>query len=65
MLVIHGEKDYRVPINHALVCYGILQARGIPSRLVYFEDENHWILKPRNSKRWYAEVLDWFARFLS
>ena len=64
MLVIHGEKDYRVPINHALLCYGILQARGVPSRLLYFEDENHWILKPRNSLRWYAEVISWFERFL-
>ena len=64
MLVIHGEKDYRVPINHALICYGILQARGIESRLLYFSDENHWILKPKNSLRWYREVHDWFARFL-
>ena len=64
MLVIHGEKDYRVPINHALICYGILQARGVPSRLLYYEDENHWILKPKNSIRWSHEVNDWFARFL-
>jgi dipeptidyl aminopeptidase/acylaminoacyl peptidase len=64
MLVIHGEKDYRVPINHALECYGILQARGIESRLLYFSDENHWILKPKNSLRWYAEVHTWFRRFL-
>ncbi len=64
MLVIHGEKDYRVPINHALECYGILQARGVESRLLYFADENHWILKPRNSLRWYEEVLGWFERFI-
>ena len=65
MLVIHGEKDYRVPINHALECYGILKAKGVEARLLYFADENHWILKPRNSKRWYDEVLAWFARFLT
>ncbi len=65
MLVIHGEKDYRVPINHALECYGILKSKGVEARLLYFADENHWILKPRNSLRWYAEVLDWYERFLS
>ena len=64
MLVIHGEKDYRVPINQALECYGILKAKGVEARLVYFADENHWILKPKNSLRWYDEVLGWFARFL-
>ena len=65
MLVLHGEKDYRVPVNHALLCYGILQGRGVESRLVYFADENHWILKPKNSLRWYDEVLAWYARFLA
>nr|MDJ0523644.1 prolyl oligopeptidase family serine peptidase [Planctomycetota bacterium] len=65
MLVIHGEKDYRVPINQALECYGILKAKGVEARLLYFADENHWILKPKNSKRWYDEVLAWFNRYLS
>jgi len=64
MLVIHGEKDYRVPINQGLVCYGILKAKGIPARLLYFADENHWILKRENSLRWYREFLAWLARFL-
>ena len=64
MLVIHGERDFRVPVNHAHLCYGILQARGIPSRLVYFEDENHWILKPKNSIRWSNEVMGWFERYI-
>ena len=64
MLVIHGEKDYRVPADQARVCYGILKAKGVPARLLIYEDENHWILKPRNSLRWYREVFDWLARFL-
>jgi len=64
MLVIHGERDYRVPINQALACYGILKARGVEARLLYFADENHWILKPKNSLRWYDEVLSWYGRFL-
>jgi dipeptidyl aminopeptidase/acylaminoacyl peptidase len=63
-LVVHGERDYRVPVDQGLAAYGILKARGIPARLLYFTDENHWILKPRNSLRWYEEVLSWFARYL-
>ncbi len=64
MLVVHGERDYRVPIDQALLCYGILKAKDVPARLLYFSDENHWILKPKNSLRWYQEVLDWLDRFL-
>jgi dipeptidyl aminopeptidase/acylaminoacyl peptidase len=65
MLVTHGERDYRVPINHGLQCYGMLKAKGVPARLVYFPDENHWVLKPRNSIVWYREVHAWLARFLT
>lgn len=64
MLVIHGERDYRVPVTQSLACYGVLQAKGVPSRLLHFPDENHWILKAHNSKRWYQEVLDWIDRWL-
>jgi dipeptidyl aminopeptidase/acylaminoacyl peptidase len=64
MLVIHGERDYRVPAAQGLECYGVLKAKGIPARLVYFPDENHWVLKPANSILWYQEVHNWLARFL-
>jgi dipeptidyl aminopeptidase/acylaminoacyl peptidase len=64
MLVLHGERDYRVPVTQGLECYGVLKARGVPARLVYFPDENHWILKPRNSLVWYREVHEWLARWL-
>jgi dipeptidyl aminopeptidase/acylaminoacyl peptidase len=64
MLVIHGERDYRVPVSHGLECYGVLKAKGVPARLVYFPDENHWVLKPRNSQLWYREVLGWLERWL-
>ena len=64
MLVIHGEKDYRVPATQGLECYGVLKAKGVPARLVYFPDEHHWILKPRNSLFWYREVMGWFAKYL-
>jgi dipeptidyl aminopeptidase/acylaminoacyl peptidase len=64
MLIIHGEKDFRVPAGNALQLYGTLKARGVPARLVYYPDENHWILKPRNSLQWYAEFLGWIDRYL-
>jgi len=63
-LVIHGELDYRVPIGEGLQLYTALQRRGVPSRLLYFPDEGHWILKPKNSELWHRNVLDWFARHL-
>jgi dipeptidyl aminopeptidase/acylaminoacyl peptidase len=63
-LVIHGQLDYRVPLNHGIELFNILQNRGVRSRLVYYPDENHWILKPNNSLRWYQEKKDWLAEFL-
>jgi dipeptidyl aminopeptidase/acylaminoacyl peptidase len=64
MLVLHGERDYRVPVTQGLECYGVLKAKGVPARLVYFPDENHWVLKPRNSLLWYREVLGWLERWI-
>jgi len=64
MLVLHGERDYRVPVTQGLELYGVLTAKGVPARLVYYPDENHWILKGQNAKHWYAEVLAWLARWL-
>ncbi len=60
-LVTHGTNDYRVPDHNGLAYYNTLVARGIPARLVWFPDENHWVLKPRNSKLWYSEFFDWLA----
>jgi dipeptidyl aminopeptidase/acylaminoacyl peptidase len=62
-LVIHGELDYRVPATQALQYYDTLKTKGVPARLVYFPDENHWILKPQNSRLWYQEFFAWLARF--
>ena len=62
-LVIHGEKDHRVPIEQGLSMFTALQLQGVPSRLVVFPDENHWVLKPANSVRWYQEVLGWLDRW--
>jgi dipeptidyl aminopeptidase/acylaminoacyl peptidase len=63
-LVIHGELDYRVPIGEGLQLFTTLQRRGVPSRLLYFPDEGHWILKPQNSELWYKTVLNWFDQWL-
>ncbi|KAJ3274770.1 hypothetical protein HK104_004019, partial [Borealophlyctis nickersoniae] len=58
-LVIHGEKDYRLPVTEGLSTFTALQRHGVPSRLLYFPDENHWVLKPANSLLWNKEVLGW------
>jgi dipeptidyl aminopeptidase/acylaminoacyl peptidase len=62
-LVIHGALDYRVPDAQGLAYYNTLKARGVPARLLWFPDENHWVLKPRNSRLWYREFFDWLQRF--
>ena len=64
MRVIHGQKDYRVPYGQGLEIYGVYKAMKLPARLVCYPDENHWILKPRNSRLWYREVLGWLKRWL-
>jgi len=57
MLVIHGERDQRVPISEALRLWTDLQRHGVPSKFLYYPDENHWILKPQNARLWYGTVL--------
>jgi dipeptidyl aminopeptidase/acylaminoacyl peptidase len=64
MLVIHGERDFRIPYSQSLGLFNALQRRNVPSRLVVFPDENHWILKPQNSIQWYREVHGWLDRYL-
>jgi dipeptidyl aminopeptidase/acylaminoacyl peptidase len=57
MLVVHGLRDYRVPISEAMRLWTDLQRSGVPSQFLYFPDENHWVLKPGNSRLWYETVL--------
>jgi dipeptidyl aminopeptidase/acylaminoacyl peptidase len=64
MLVVHSEKDFRIPYTQGIAAFTALQRRNIPSRLLVFPDENHWVLKPKNSVQWYDEVFGWFARYL-
>ncbi|MFQ5741124.1 MAG: S9 family peptidase [Acidobacteriota bacterium] len=63
MLVVHGGRDYRVPLEQGLGTFTALQRKGIPSRFLYYPGENHWVLKPRNSIQWHKEVLDWLDRW--
>ena len=62
-LVLHGARDYRVPLEQGLSMFTALQRQGVPSRLVVFPDENHWILSPARSVRWHEEVLAWLDRW--
>jgi dipeptidyl aminopeptidase/acylaminoacyl peptidase len=63
-LVLHGEKDYRVPVTQGLEYYNTLRQKGVPTRLVYFPDENHWVLKRENSKVWHREVFGWLEKYI-
>jgi dipeptidyl aminopeptidase/acylaminoacyl peptidase len=63
-LVIAGERDYRVPYTQSLEFFSALQRQGVPSELVIFPDEGHWILKPQNAQLWYKTFLDWLATYL-
>jgi dipeptidyl aminopeptidase/acylaminoacyl peptidase len=63
-LIVHGELDYRVPVGNGLEAYGMLKAIGVPAKLIYFPDENHWVLTPRNSIFWYHEFHGWLERFI-
>jgi dipeptidyl aminopeptidase/acylaminoacyl peptidase len=64
MLVAHSGRDDRVPLDQGMGAYGAAQLRHIPSQLLYFPDENHWVLKPQNSVQWYATVEAWLKRWL-
>lgn len=63
MLVIHNDQDFRVPIGEGLMMFTTLQRLGIPSRMVNFPDEGHWVLKPANSEYWHKEVFDWLKKY--
>jgi dipeptidyl aminopeptidase/acylaminoacyl peptidase len=58
-LVIHSQKDYRLDVSEGFQLFTALQRLGVPSKMLYFPDEGHWILKPQNSKLWYETVGDW------
>jgi dipeptidyl aminopeptidase/acylaminoacyl peptidase len=64
MLVIHGQLDYRVPVEQGLQTFTALRRNGVPARLLYFPDENHWILKPQNAMVWWETMYEWLGEHL-
>ena len=64
MLVVQGQLDYRIPVEHGLATFTALQRQGIESKFLYFPDENHWVLKPHNSVKWHDTVNDWLKQHI-
>ena len=62
-LVVHSQRDYRLDVSEGFQLFTALQRLNVPSRMLYFPDEGHWVLKPQNSKLWYEEVGDWCDRW--
>lgn len=62
-LVVQGQLDYRIPVEQGLATFSALQRKGVPSKLLYFPNENHWVLKAQNSVPWHKEVLDWLDQW--
>ena len=63
LMVIHGGMDYRVPVDEGMAAYNCAQMMGVPSRLLIFPDENHWILKPQNALLWHREYFRWLDQW--
>jgi dipeptidyl aminopeptidase/acylaminoacyl peptidase len=63
MLIVHSDKDYRIPLEQGLAAFTALQRRGIPSEFLRFPDENHWVVKPHNSVLWHDTVNAWLKRW--
>jgi dipeptidyl aminopeptidase/acylaminoacyl peptidase len=62
-LVIHSQRDYRLDVSEGLQLFTALQRLNVPSKMLYFPDEGHWVLKPQNSRLWYETVGDWCDRW--
>jgi len=63
-LVIHGQRDYRLDVSEGFQLFTTLQMEGVPSKMLYFPDEGHWVLKPQNSQLWYKTVNDWVDQWV-
>jgi dipeptidyl aminopeptidase/acylaminoacyl peptidase len=62
-LVIHSQRDYRIPVEQGLATFGALQRKGVPSQLLYYPNENHWVLKPQNLVQWHDTVFGWLDKW--
>jgi dipeptidyl aminopeptidase/acylaminoacyl peptidase len=63
-LVVHGQLDYRLDVSEGFQLFTTLQRQGVPSKMLYFPDEGHWVLKPQNSQLWYKTVNDWVDQWV-
>ncbi len=63
ILITHGELDYRVPVDQGMMAFNAAQMFGVPSKMILFPDENHWILKPQNSIHWNREFFAWLDKY--
>ncbi len=64
MLIVHGGRDYRVPLNQGMEVFTALQRQGVPSKFLYFPDEGHWVTKPKNAQLWWKTVMDWIDGYV-
>jgi dipeptidyl aminopeptidase/acylaminoacyl peptidase len=64
ILIIHGQLDYRIPVEQGLGAFTAAQRQGIESKFLYFPDENHWVLKPQNSVQWHDTVNAWLKQHI-
>ena len=64
MLIVHSQLDYRVDLSEGYQAFTALKVRGVPAKFLYFPDEGHWVLKPRNRRLWWSTVLDWLDQYL-
>jgi dipeptidyl aminopeptidase/acylaminoacyl peptidase len=64
MLVVHSQNDYRVPLEQGLQLFSRLQRMKVPSKFLFFPDEDHFVTKPRNAELWWATVPDWLGSYL-
>jgi dipeptidyl aminopeptidase/acylaminoacyl peptidase len=63
MIVIHSDKDYRVPITNGIAAFHTLKALGTPARFLNFPDENHWVSKEENSLEWHRQIFTWINKW--
>ena len=64
LLVVHGQNDYRVDVSEGYQAFTAARVMGVPSKFLYFPDEGHWVLRPRNRRVWWSTVLDWLNTYL-
>jgi dipeptidyl aminopeptidase/acylaminoacyl peptidase len=63
-MIVHGEHDYRIPYTQGLAAFNSAQLLGVPSKLLFFPSETHWVLKPQNGILWQRELFKWLDKYL-